>query len=819
MLDRADELVDDTPSQLGPYRIVERIGRGGMGIVYLAEQGPPLPRRVAIKLAQTALPGGRALARFESERQTLAVMNHPNIARVFDAGSAPDGRPYFVMEYVPGESITEFCDKRDLGIEARLELFLQVCAGVQHAHVNAVIHRDVKPSNILVTTETGTATPKLIDFGVAKALGQDSLSEGTLTQFGQIVGTPEYMSPEQAALDARPVDTRTDVYSLGVVLYELLVGSRPFERTPGADASLVDLCRRIREDEPERPSLRASRARGVDTLGRRLRGDLDAIVLKALAKDPTSRYASASDLAADIESHLRHRLVVARPPSVLVRWRKSWRRHRAAWTMSAALIGLAVLGAVQAFRTYQAAAQSEAVGDFLVEAIAPAEPVVTGAPSPALILTPEHDAFQRLLRKRFGDNPELLARLSLAAGQDAIKSGIGFDALRAARDFVVSQEGPESREAIDADEKLARFLANANRNPEAEALQFSALENRRRLEGPDHVDTWRSTARMAYVYKSAHKHDRAAAMFEEAVEGLKRHLGPDDPDVLSSKVSLSGSYLELGQYRETQALLEGAVERIRRVHGERDYQTYVAFYNLACANARLGNLEAALAHLHESTERGFCYPGGPLRDLHLLALHGDPRFEALERAGRLNARSTWWNHFLHAEERIRDRRFGEAESMLRDLIAASDRVDGKGFGDRASGSRWMLAKCFVRQGRFDEAEALLLFVLDNSQGAASVHDLLAQCELGRGRPELALARIALSAEGIDPERENVEMIYLEAESEAIHGRNPDALRLLARAAELGFDDFDRLENDLAFVTLRPSAEFTSVARSARKRAL
>jgi len=252
------DLLEDAPRRLGPYQILERIGEGGMGVVYLAEQDPPLVRRVAVKLARTGVTGERALGRFESERQTLAVMNHPNIARVYDAGSAPDSRPYFVMEHVAGESITEFCEARGLGLEARLELFTRVCDGVQHAHVNAVMHRDLKPSNILVTTESGSPTPKIIDFGLAKAFGIGSGPERDLTQFGQLLGTPEYMSPEQAALDGRPVDTRTDVYSLGVVFYELLVGRRPFEREEGPEASFVDLCRRIREEDPERPSSRVA---------------------------------------------------------------------------------------------------------------------------------------------------------------------------------------------------------------------------------------------------------------------------------------------------------------------------------------------------------------------------------------------------------------------------------------------------------------------------------------------------------------------------------------------------------------------------------
>jgi len=840
MLKLVTELVEDVPTRLGPYRVLERIGEGGMGVVYLAEQDPPLVRRVAIKLARTAVPGVRALARFESERRALAVMNHPNIARVFDAGSAPDARPFFVMEYVAGESITEFCDSRRLGIEPRLELFLRVCEGVQHAHLNAVIHRDLKPPNILVTTEGGVPTPKIIDFGIAKALDEGAGQTTGLTQLGQLVGTPEYMSPEQAALDGRSVDSRTDVYSLGVVLYELLVGERPFEREAGPSASFVDLCRRIREEDPERPSVRALRVQQAPrVLAQRLRGDLDAIVVKALAKDPRSRYASPSDMAADIERHLHHRPIHARPPGPLVRLRKAFRRHRAASVLvaalSATLIGLAILGSVQALRAERESARAEAearigneVRQFVLGVLDPHGALGSFESDPAVASRNRATLVGRI-RERFADQPVLQSQLLLAAGNNPNLSndrGPDMDTLLESRDRIRSLLGPDSAEALAADESLARaYMWSTGRSPEGERLLLDTLERRRRLAGNDDPETWRTTATLATFYKYSQRHEEAAPLLEAAIAGLERRLGPDDRDVLSTKVGLSGSYLELGRYAEAQVLLEKAIDHIRRVFGERDYETRVALYNLACVHAHSGRTELAFEYLRRSIALGWSYPGGPARDQHLLPLHGDPRFDELDRAGRLNSRDAWPEYLRDARSSMRDGRTADAERLLRDLVAAVERVDGPGAGGSAIAPRLALAKCWISKGQFDDADRLLLPTLAaarderNHPGENRSLDLLAQCDIGRGRRESALVRIAAAASLSHPVFDNVDRYYAAAESHALRGRDEDALRSLARASALGFEDVERLEHDLAFVKLRGRAEFAEIVKAARRRAL
>lgn len=380
------------PSQIiGPYHLLQRIGQGGMGEVWLAEQKHPVRRRVALKLIKAGMNTREIVARFESERQALALMDHPAIAKVFDAGSTPEGLPYFVMEYIAGAPISDYCDKHRLTLHDRLEVFMQVCDGVQHAHQKAIIHRDLKPSNILITQVDGRPVPKIIDFGVAKATSQRLTAETMFTRVGALLGTPEYMSPEQADSGGEDIDTRTDVYSLGIVLYELFVGALPLDATEIRSLAFHEVLRRIREDDAPRPStkLRSSAAhasitarnRGTEAadLGKQLKGDLDSIALKALEKERSRRYDSASDLAADIHRYLQNEPVKAVPPSLAYRSRKFIRRHR--WGVTAsAVLSLAVIVLILSLivgstriarerdRANREAQAAERVSDFLVEA-------------------------------------------------------------------------------------------------------------------------------------------------------------------------------------------------------------------------------------------------------------------------------------------------------------------------------------------------------------------------------------------------------------------------------------------------------------------
>jgi eukaryotic-like serine/threonine-protein kinase len=343
--------------QIGRYRLLQKIGEGGCGVVYMAEQREPVRRRVAVKIIKLGMDTKNVIARFEAERQALALMDHPNIARVLDAGATETGRPYFVMELVRGVRVTDYCDDNNLDTRQRLAVFIQICQAIQHAHQKGVIHRDIKPSNVLVTMHDGVPVPKVIDFGIAKAIEAPLTDKTLFTAYDQFIGTPTYVSPEQAELSGLDVDTRSDIYSLGVLLYELLTGKTPFDGQQLMKSGLEVMRRTLREKEPQRPSTMVTTLQGDElriTATHRqiepfklvsvLRGDLDWIVMKALEKDRRRRYETANGLAMDIQRHLIHEAVLARPPSRLYLFLKLVRRNRVLFTASAAVAAALVVG-------------------------------------------------------------------------------------------------------------------------------------------------------------------------------------------------------------------------------------------------------------------------------------------------------------------------------------------------------------------------------------------------------------------------------------------------------------------------------------------
>ena len=374
----AVEIAAECPgTMIGRYKLLQKIGEGGFGVVYMAEQTEPVQRKVALKIIKAGMDTREVVARFEAERQALALMDHPNIAKVLDAGATEAGRPYFVMELVNGIPITDYCDREQLRTADRLQLFIRVCHAVQHAHQKGIIHRDIKPNNVLVTLHDGEPVPKVIDFGVAKALGQKLTEKTLFTAFQHMIGTPAYMSPEQAELGGLDIDTRADIYSLGVLLYELLTGETPFDTSTWRRAALDEIRRIIRETEPPKPSTR------LQTLGDKLAevakhrhtepvalsqlvcGDLDWIVMKALEKDRARRYETANGLAMDVERHINSEPVVARPASAAYRFQRWVRRHRLLFAAVGAVAVTLVLGIIasttEAMRARRVSAGSSAV--------------------------------------------------------------------------------------------------------------------------------------------------------------------------------------------------------------------------------------------------------------------------------------------------------------------------------------------------------------------------------------------------------------------------------------------------------------------------
>jgi serine/threonine protein kinase len=704
--------------RIGRYKLLEQIGEGGCGTVYVAEQEEPVRRRVALKIIKLGMDTKQVVARFEAERQALALMDHPNIARVLDAGSTETGRPFFVMELVRGIKITDYCDQNNLSTEERLKLFIQVCRAIQHAHQKGIIHRDIKPSNILVTLHDGVPVPKVIDFGIAKATTDQRLTNMTVyTAFEQFIGTPAYMSPEQAEMSGLDVDTRTDIYSLGVLLYELLTGRTPFDQKKLLEAGLDGMRRMLRETEPVRPSTRinslekedrttTATRRGADAprLVSLMRGDLDWIAMKCLEKDRTRRYETANGLAMDVERYLHNEPVVARPPSKLYRFQKTVRRNKLAFAAGAALAIALLLGAVvsslEAVRASRAEVTARRERDAATHAKQQAEAINRFLTEDLLFqATPDENArekkvtmeevLERATRKLdqhagIANQPEIEATLRLAVGRTYFKLGLLSEAERHLRQAVALRRdalGRSHPETLAAQEALAWLLVGGLRNfDEGETLSRETWQARRQVLGPEHPDTLDSMDTHATALANQRKHAEAEPVYRECLRVRERVLGPNHIDTLTTLGNLGVLLTERGELADAEKVFRDVIERRNRAGIGETTDAFAVINALGVTlflEGRPDESEKVLTETRLRARRIF----GPE---HLVTLH-----------------------IQHVLARVLDEegRLDQAEALARETIEVRRRVTP---GHEGTGRTLLyLGRVLVEKGKLDEAEPLL----------------------------------------------------------------------------------------------------------------
>jgi eukaryotic-like serine/threonine-protein kinase len=846
------------------FQLVRKLGEGGMGQVWLAEQNSPVRRQVALKLIKAGMYDEAVVQRFQSERQSLAIMDHPAIAKVFDAGATPQGQPFFVMEYVPGLPITEYCDEKKLKIRDRLELFIHACEGVQHAHQKAIIHRDLKPANILVIEVDGKPVPRIIDFGLAKATTPRVAGESTFTQLGQFVGTPGYMSPEQAdggfQEGVEDIDTRTDVYSLGVVLYVLLAGLQPFETKKRQKQPLHELLRKLREEEPPRPSTKvstdwatsvaAAEARGTHPkqLVSLLRGDLDWIAMKALEKNRARRYGTPSELAADILRYLNHEPVVARPASAGYRLRRYARRHRVAVSVAAGLVLLLVafslVQAMQLRRITRERDRATRITDFMTGMFKVSDP--GQAHGNSVTAREILDKASNEMGTGLAKDPEVQSQMMQVMALTYENLGLyprAHELAKGALDSRLNLLGPDDPRTLDSMTEFGWILDREGHYAEAEKLERQALAGERRILGVEDPLTLKTMDHLGSLRGHQGHYDEGEKLAREVVEVGTRTLGPENEQILRARANLGVALFNQGHYAEAEQVYRPLLDVDRRVLGPDDPRTLKAMGNLGLMIESQGRLAEAEPLYREVLARAQRVLGTE---------HPDTAFDMDHLANLL----TTEGHLVEAEKlsreelAIRSRTLGpehtrtlvseinlsnelymeghlhEAEKLQREVVAIQIRVRGPENPDCLA-FKTALAKTLTKEGHYAEAEKLARATYESqrrSPGPQHPDTLDTLRQLGKA---LAYTHRYTEASqlfrGVIDEGSNsgaqgnrFSVWYSFACVAAAAGRPDDALQYLREAINRGYKDANGLMADDDLKTLRPNPKFQQFAAALKR---
>jgi non-specific serine/threonine protein kinase/serine/threonine-protein kinase len=841
------------------FQLVRKLGEGGMGQVWLAEQTSPVRRQVALKLIKAGMYDEPVVRRFQSERQSLALMDHPAIAKVFDAGATPQGQPYFVMEYVPGLPITEYCDQKKLKIGDRLELFIQACEGVQHAHQKAIVHRDLKPANILVVEVDGKPMPRIIDFGLAK-VATAQVAASLFTQLGHFVGTPGFMSPEQADPGSQDIDTRSDVYSLGVVLYVLLAGSLPFDTKPGQRPSLDELLRKLREEEPPRPSIKAganpdalaaiAAARGSDPhqLLSLLRGDLDWIAMKALEKDRTRRYGAPSELAADIRRYLNHETVTARPASRGYRLRKYARRHRVAVTVAAGLVLLlaafSILQAIQLRRITRERDRANRITDFMTGLFKTSDP--SEARGNSVTAREILDKASKDLGPGLGKDPEVQSQLMYVMARTYGNLGLYSRAHKlaeAALDARTSLLGRDDPRTLESMTLMGWILDKEGSEAGAEKMERQALAGERRVLGPEDPLTLRTEDDLAIILLHGGHYAEEEKLEREAIGIETRVLGPDNAQTLQSMNHLGVSLLLQSRFAEAEPEYRRLLDVERRVLGPDHPETLKALANLSTSlqgqdrfadaeplyREALATQQRVLGPEHQNTLRAMFNLAG------LLALEGRlaDSDNLLRKTLAIQSRTLGpeYSDTLGSQSNLADLLFREghvhdAEKLQRETLDARRRVLGPG-NPLTLRTQSFLAEILIREGRYAEAEKLARQAFEvqvRSPGLRSPQTLYTLLQMGmamalshRYAEAAKLFQEAIEKGGDSGRQANRWLAWYNfaCVAEAAN-HSDDALRYLREAVNRGYKNADGLTADENLKGLRQNPRFQALVAELKR---